>query len=176
VTTGNEATIIDETGSRSSPFQRHTRPNVRASYLSSSAGGRSHTKVGTTDYERRRLHIFHVCVQPRSQCDVQRAHEEKLRALVLQWRAEEQQFRAWLAWIMERPSHVCESGCLMDICETDRWMDEVAHLQDLLVTRDLPSSSCEQANALLRLRRAHLFYPMRASMRCRKTYRCAATL
>ena len=83
---------------------------------------------------------------------------------------------------MERPSHVYESGGLMDICETDRWMDEVAHLQDLLVTRDLPSSPCEQANealdqvssssfdvrrrmtceqadALQRLRRAHLFYP-----------------
>ena len=51
---------------------------------------------------------------------------------MLKWRAEEQQFRAWLAWIMERPSHVYESGGLMDICETDRWMDEVVHLQDLL--------------------------------------------
>jgi hypothetical protein len=60
---------------------------------------------------------------------------------------------------MESLSHVRESGCLMDICETDGWMDEVAHLQDLLVTRDLPSSPCEQADALLRLRRAHLFYP-----------------
>ena len=59
-------------------------------------------------------------------------HQENLRALVLKWRAEEQQFRAWLAWIMERPSHVYESGGLMDICETDRCMDEVAHSQDLL--------------------------------------------
>ena len=32
-------------------------------------------------------------------------------------------------------------------------------MQDLLVTRDLPSSPWEQADALQRLRRAHLFYP-----------------
>jgi ubiquitin len=72
VTTGNEATMIDARGSRPSPFHR---PNTRASYLSV-ASGRSmhisssssrHNNVGTTDYKGRRLHIFHVCVQPRSQ-------------------------------------------------------------------------------------------------------------
>jgi hypothetical protein len=68
---------------------------------------------------------------------------------VLKWRGEEQLFRAWYAWVMERQT---------DVWATDRWMDEVAHVQDMLVARDVPDVR-HRADALERLRRAHLFYP-----------------
>ena len=44
-----------------------------------------------------------------------------------------------------------------NVMETDRWMDEVAKLQEMLVERDVLAGG--RHAALLRLRRAHLFYP-----------------
>ena len=41
--------------------------------------------------------------------------------------------------------------------ETDKWMDEVAKFQEMLVERDVQAGG--RHSALLRLRRAHLFYP-----------------
>jgi hypothetical protein len=69
--------------------------------------------------------------------------------LVFKWRSEEQKFRAWYAWVMEENTN---------LWETDRWMDEVGRLQQLVVDRDLPQAA-RRDEALLRLRRAHLFYP-----------------
>ena len=68
---------------------------------------------------------------------------------MLKWRSEEQQFRAWYAWVMEENTN---------LWETDRWMDEVGRLQQLLVDRDVPQAAGKD-EALLRLQRAHLFYP-----------------
>jgi hypothetical protein len=68
---------------------------------------------------------------------------------VFKWRSEEQKFRAWYAWVMEENTN---------LWETDRWMDEVGRLQQLVVDRDLPQAA-RRDEALLRLRRAHLFYP-----------------
>jgi len=45
-----------------------------------------------------------------------------------------------------------------NLWETDRWMDEVGRLQQLLVDRDVPQAAGKD-EALLRLQRAHLFYP-----------------
>ena len=68
---------------------------------------------------------------------------------MLKWRSEEQKFRAWYAWVMEENTN---------LWETDRWMDEVGRLQQLVVDRDLPQAA-RRDEALLRLRRVHLFYP-----------------
>ena len=68
---------------------------------------------------------------------------------MLKWRSEEQKFRAWYAWVMEDNTN---------LWETDRWMDEVGRLQQLVVDRDVPQAA-RRDEALLRLRRAHLFYP-----------------
>ena len=81
---------------------------------------------------------------------------------MLKWRGEEQLFRAWYAWVMERQTHVWA---------TDRWMDEVAHVQDMLVARDVPDE-CHRADALQRLRRAHLFYPGIESLQQDVQVRC----
>jgi hypothetical protein len=45
--------------------------------------------------------------------------DQGLLELVLKWRSEEQQFRAWYAWVMEENTN---------LWETDRWMDEVGRL------------------------------------------------
>ena len=68
---------------------------------------------------------------------------------MLKWRSEEQKFRAWYAWVMEENTN---------LWETDRWMDEVGRLQELVVDRDVPQAA-RKVEALLRLQRAHLFYP-----------------
>ena len=73
-----------------------------------------------------------------------------LFALVRQWRSEEKRFRAWYAWVVEENKRVWES---------DLWMDEVGHFQQLLVDRDIESRD-DRRDALLRFRRAHLFYPL----------------
>jgi large subunit ribosomal protein L40e len=153
VKTGS-ATLIDASGGRPSPFKRLARP---------SPGGEVSKHQQFKDGESVRigrdgavLHIFKVLVEPRS-CDDTKdacARAEQLRALVLKWRAEERQFRKWYAWIMHDNENVWE---------TDRWMDEVGRLQEMLVERDV--APCDRGDALLRLRRAHLFYPGEASLR-----------
>mmetsp|Transcript_39133 Transcript_39133/g.80148 ORF Transcript_39133/g.80148 Transcript_39133/m.80148 type:complete len:431 (-) Transcript_39133:567-1859(-) len=80
-----------------------------------------------------------------------RTHE-----LVRQWREEEGRFREWLGWVREGRTQVWES---------DQWMDDVAHFQELMVKRDLDNEAAHGrrnlsfSEALTRLRQAHLYYP-----------------
>jgi len=53
----------------------------------------------------------------------------------------------------------------MQVWESDQWMDDVAHFQELMVKRDLDNEAAHGrrnlsfSEALTRLRQAHLYYP-----------------
>ena len=81
---------------------------------------------------------------------------------MLRWRAEEQGFRAWYAWL---------AVSMPNMSVLDGWMHEVAHFQELLVARDVCDER-HRRDALRRLRSAHLYYPDAAALRQDVQVRC----